>query len=95
MKFYLEVYPDKDQLIEAVGEEDLSIEEMVTREAVWMQGSGIGAGDCMRVPDENDQPLIDKVLNRIKEDIDAGDLTAIDELLKFVPVQFLEGYLPE
>lgn len=41
------------------------------------------------------QDLIDKCIERIKEDVESGDLTAIDELLKFVPKQFLEGFLPE
>jgi hypothetical protein len=39
--------------------------------------------------------LIDKVLEQIQEDISYGDLTAIAELLTFVPIENLEGYLPE
>lgn len=41
------------------------------------------------------QKLVDAVLERIKEDVSQGDLTAIDELLKFCPVENLIGYLPE
>lgn len=39
--------------------------------------------------------LIDSVIDQIKEDINGGDLTAIDELLRFVPKENLIGYLPE
>jgi len=39
------------------------------------------------------QRLINKCLERIKEDVAIGDLTAIDELLNFVPKKYLEGYL--
>jgi hypothetical protein len=41
------------------------------------------------------QELVDRVLEEIKRDVAAGDVTAIDELLKFCPKQFLIGYLPE
>lgn len=40
--------------------------------------------------------LIDAVIEQIKEDINVtGDLTAIAELLTFVPVEYLKGFLPE
>ena len=39
--------------------------------------------------------LVDSVIEKIKEDIKDGDLTAIDELLRFVPKENLIGYLPE
>lgn len=42
-----------------------------------------------------DELLIDKVLFRIVQDIGSGDLTAIQELLKFVPEENLRAYLPE
>jgi len=35
------------------------------------------------------------VINQIMYDISSGDETAIDELLGFVPVEYLIGYLPE
>ena len=38
--------------------------------------------------------LYDKVLEQIKQDVADGDLSAIDELLKFVPKENLEAYLP-
>jgi len=41
------------------------------------------------------QDLIDAVINQIRYDISFGDETAIDELLGFVPVENLIGYLPE
>jgi len=49
-----------------------------------------------RLPnDEEDQLVVDKALERIKEDVAAGDMTAICELLQFVQMQYLEGFLPE
>ena len=41
------------------------------------------------------QELIDKVLETIKEDVINGDVTAIEELLKQVPIEILKSYLPE
>ncbi len=41
------------------------------------------------------QELIDKVLEEIKKDVETGDVTAIDELLKCCPVKNLQAYLPE
>ena len=43
----------------------------------------------------NKQKLVDKVINEMKLDIAVGDWTAIDELLKFCPIENLKGYLPE
>ena len=39
--------------------------------------------------------LVDSVIEKMIEDINDGDLTAIDELLRFVPKENLIGYLPE
>ena len=39
--------------------------------------------------------LIDAVLGQIQNDIASGDVTAIAELLAFVPEENLKGYLPE
>jgi hypothetical protein len=41
------------------------------------------------------QELIDLVLEQIEHDVDMGDLTAIEELLTFVPESNLKAYLPE
>lgn len=43
----------------------------------------------------NNQELIDKVLEQIAKDIEDGDLTGIEELLKAVPEANLKAYLPE
>jgi len=42
-----------------------------------------------------DQKLIDDVLELIVEDVGRGDLTAIEELLKFAPRKNLEAFLKE
>ncbi len=39
--------------------------------------------------------LINRVLEQVKADLSIGDLTALDELLTFVPRENLIGYLPE
>lgn len=41
------------------------------------------------------QKLIDRVIQKIKEDIDNGDETCINELLTFVDKKYLFGFLPE
>jgi hypothetical protein len=41
------------------------------------------------------QELIDRCLSEFKNDVASGDVTAIDELLKFVPSKNLQAYLPE
>lgn len=66
-------------------------------------GKFIGDTRCMialhnyrdeQVGDEEEK-LYDKVLEQIKEDIATGDLTALDELIRFIPRKNLEAYLPE
>lgn len=44
---------------------------------------------------EDMDKLVDSAIERIKEDINCGDLTAIDELLRFVPKENLIGFLPD
>jgi hypothetical protein len=39
--------------------------------------------------------LIDRVLAQVERDVYEGDLTAIEELLRFVPEQYLVGFLSE
>lgn len=39
--------------------------------------------------------IIEQVLDQIVEDVEIGDLTAIEELLRNVPVEQLLAYLPE
>lgn len=41
------------------------------------------------------QKLIDQVLEQIVIDVQAGDLSAIEELIKPIPLSLLEAYLPE
>ena len=46
-------------------------------------------------PTDADQPLVDQVIEQIKKDIADGDVTVLDELLKFIPIEYLKGSLPE
>jgi hypothetical protein len=39
--------------------------------------------------------LIERVVELIKKDINDGDVTALEELLSFIPKENLLGYLPE
>ena len=39
--------------------------------------------------------LIERVLNQILIDVESEDLTALEELLSFVPTEALEQYLPK
>ena len=41
------------------------------------------------------EELYDKVLEQIKQDVAVGDMTAVDELIRFIPRKNLEAYLPE
>ena len=41
------------------------------------------------------QELIDAVIKQIQNDLRGGDLTALYELLRFVPNTYLKGYLKE
>lgn len=40
------------------------------------------------------QELIDRVLESMKIDFRHGDITAVEEILKFIPEDILEGYTP-
>lgn len=42
-----------------------------------------------------DKELLNKVVEQIKLDLELGDLEAVYELLNFVPIKNLQGYLPE
>tara|TARA_R110002096_G_scaffold184582_1_gene363130 strand:+ start:1043 stop:1240 length:198 start_codon:yes stop_codon:yes gene_type:complete len=44
---------------------------------------------------EEKQRVVDAVLEEIKVDLANGDVTAIECLLMFLPVEKLKGYLPE
>ena len=39
--------------------------------------------------------LIDLVIDQIADDLKDGDVTALEEMLRFVPKKYLAGYLTE
>jgi hypothetical protein len=43
----------------------------------------------------NRHEITEMVLEQIASDVGVGDFTAIEELLTFVPLENLKGYLPE
>jgi hypothetical protein len=49
----------------------------------------------IKLTETQKQKLIDMVIEQIKYDINTGDVTAINELLRFVPDVNLIGYLPD
>jgi hypothetical protein len=68
----------------------------------FLEGAGYGLKPLCEVPLDDfyddkkpTQELIDEVLFQIKVDIAEGDLTALDEMLKAMPIEKLIGYLPE
>jgi len=44
---------------------------------------------------QKEEAIYDKALDRIKEDVASGDMTAVDELLKMLPIEAVKGYLAE
>lgn len=44
---------------------------------------------------ESKNALLDKVVAQLRNDLNSGDLTALYELLEFIPKENLEAYLPE
>jgi len=44
---------------------------------------------------EPQEAFYDKVLDQIKQDVHSGDMTAVDELIKRLPIDVLKSYLPE
>lgn len=39
--------------------------------------------------------LIDAVLEQIKVDVESGDMTAIEEMIRYLPADVLMNFLPE
>ena len=58
----------------------------------WVTGVYVGDGV---VAEQKYPSLVDRVIAQIVEDVDAGDLTAIEEMLNNLPTEILVGYLPE
>ena len=44
---------------------------------------------------DKQEAFYDKVLDQIKQDVYSGDMTAVDELIKRLPIDVLKAYLPE
>lgn len=52
-------------------------------------------GDVAVLPNVPNQELIDMVLERIKKDVQDGDVTSVNEMLKSIPEEYLVSYLPQ
>lgn len=44
---------------------------------------------------DNKQIVVEKVIEQIKIDFSEGFLEAVEELLRFIPIENLKGFLPE
>jgi len=95
MQYAIIVSANEEDLKDATGMEDTSVEGMIENEAGWMSQSGIGTHGVLQLPTDEDQPLVDEVIEDIRKQFQEGDITVLDELLKFIPVQYLKGSLPE
>lgn len=42
-----------------------------------------------------DIELLDKVMAQVVEDVQEGDMTAVEVLLDYIPIEILQSYLPE
>jgi len=51
--------------------------------------------EFLKPKEEAYQKLVDDVIENIKKDIADGDVTVLEELLKFIPEEYLKGSLPE
>jgi len=49
----------------------------------------------VKLTEEQKQKVVDECIEQIKDDLLMGDETAIDEILKFVPDEYLLGFLAE
>lgn len=49
----------------------------------------------MMTTEDSRQRLINAVLEQIKADVEAGDVTSIEELIRELPADVLMSYLPE
>ena len=49
----------------------------------------------MMTTEDSRQRLINAVLEQIKADVEAGDITSIEELIRELPADVLMSYLPE
>lgn len=76
-------------------DDELKLREFLDDEAYRLRGICEVPLDDFYDEQKPTQELIDSVLFQIKKDIDGGDLTALDEMLKAMPIQQLVSYLPE
>lgn len=60
---------------------------IVVRTQGYLEGKGFEKCDYVSV--------IDKALEQIERDLISGDATAVEELLKKIPVELIKGYLSE
>ena len=104
-KYYIDAWYSEDDdeggMSVATVDEDGIVEWKVGNSIGWEANKEIHANvfeaieEAKEKQKEHKQELIDKCLEQIKEDVANGDLTAIDEMLMFLPTKYLKGYLPE
>jgi hypothetical protein len=81
----IEMYPS-EQDADPTGTWNLVVEQCL---------STLGVEQANPTPVDDKTELVDKVMERIKHDVELGDVTAIDEMLKLLPRNVLTSYLLE
>ena len=104
-KYYIDAWDSEDDDAEgktlATIDEDGIIEWKIGNSIGWFANKELQANvweiieEAKEKQKEHKQELVDKCLEQIKDDVSKGDVTAIDELLMFLPAKYLKGYLPE
>jgi hypothetical protein len=81
----------------------LSFEEMETKDTYdfvlaelgWVEQSGIAVKDLNQVEVGQDLPVINSAIEQIERDFASGDLTALEELLRYIPERILSNYISD
>lgn len=68
---------------------------VLRRDGRWYVEYYATEGGYITLEDALTLKVVDEVMEQIRKDIQAGDFTAIQELLRSVPRNKLEGFLPE
>jgi hypothetical protein len=98
MKFSVILKVDEQHIRNVTGENEQSLQDIVESEMGWLNESGITPKRVLQLPNEDneeEQKLIDDCIHQIEKDINEGDTTALEELLKHIPVEFVKSFLPE
>lgn len=92
---------DAEGMTIAVVDEDGVVEWRKGNSIMYMQNKEMFANlweaidEAKEKQKEHKQELVDKCIEEIKNDVNSGDVTAIDGMLILVPTKVLKDFLPE